>query len=89
MAMFVSGSKHKALEIELLQTRIKLNDQVEKWNALVRRINEKGGEQFLSSNPAKQFTAEELKTLLQLCHPDKHDGKESAKRITQKLLELR
>lgn len=36
-----------------------------------------------------QFNTAEIKTLLSLCHPDRHGGKESAKRITQKLLELR
>ena len=36
-----------------------------------------------------QFTNDEIKTLTSLCHPDKHGGKESAVRITQKLLKLR
>lgn len=35
------------------------------------------------------FSQEELDTLLRLCHPDKHNGRESATRITQKILELR
>ncbi len=30
-----------------------------------------------------------IRTMLSLCHPDKHGGKESATRITQLLLELR
>jgi histidinol dehydrogenase len=102
MAMFVSGSKHRALEVQLFVKALELsalqekhNAQVEKWNALVAEVNRKGGQAFLDFGvridqmPAAQFTADELKTLLQLCHPDKHDGKESAVRITQKLLELR
>lgn len=40
--------------------------------------------------PAKTpFTKDEIRTLIQLCHPDKHGGKESAVTITQKLLKLR
>lgn len=89
MAMFVSGSKYKELELQLWAARFALNAKVEEWNKLVNRINAKGGEAFLNSAPVPQFTADELKTLLQLCHPDKHGGKESAVRITQKLLELR
>jgi hypothetical protein len=33
--------------------------------------------------------ADMLKTLIMLCHPDKHGGKESATRATQYLLSLR
>lgn len=36
-----------------------------------------------------QFTKEEIRTLITLCHPDRHDGKDAAKRMTQKLLALR
>lgn len=36
-----------------------------------------------------QFTPEQLRTLLQLCHPDKHGGKESAVQITQHINSLR
>ena len=42
-----------------------------------------------SSTSAKEFSGEELRTLISLCHPDRHGGKESAVRITQKLLALR
>lgn len=35
------------------------------------------------------FSATELKTLINLCHPDKHQGKQSAVSITQKLLGMR
>jgi len=36
-----------------------------------------------------QFDKKEIKTLISLCHPDKHGGKESAVSITQKLLKMR
>lgn len=35
------------------------------------------------------FSEEEIKTLIRLCHPDKHQGKQSAVSITQKLLGMR
>jgi hypothetical protein len=57
------------------------------WNSLIREINSKGGEEFLNSTP--QFTDDELKQLIMLCHPDKHDGKRSAVEMTQKLNNLR
>lgn len=38
---------------------------------------------------AGQFDDKEIKTLISLCHPDKHGGKESAVSITQKLLKMR
>jgi hypothetical protein len=100
--MFVSGSKYRTLEFKLLAAELqvqdlqqRLNAKIEEWNELVGRINRRGGESFLTYGvtidkiPAPQFTPDELKTLLLLCHPDKHGGKDSAVRITQKLLELR
>lgn len=62
---------------------------IAEWNALVKRINAKGGEQFLEGSSNNQFTEDDIKKLLQLCHPDKHDGKQIAVDMTQKLLQLR
>lgn len=59
-----------------------------RWNALVGRINEKGGEGFLEGESA-QLTQAEIRQLLQLCHPDKHDGKQLAVDMTHRLLQLR
>ena len=64
------------------------NDLMVEWNTLIGRINAKGGESFLNSDPV-QLTQDEIKKLLQLCHPDKHDGKQLAVDMTQRLLELR
>lgn len=55
---------------------------VTKWNALVNQINKKGQQQ-------SQFTQDEIKVLVKLCHPDKHQGNKEAEEITKKLLELR
>ena len=74
-------------EAERLQA--KLGRLLKKWNGLVNRINDLGGEEFLSAPKASQFTAAEIETLINLCHPDKHGGKESANRITAKLLGMR
>lgn len=94
MALFVSGWKYESLRNDLLAEKVhhaklqyRFEQKVLEWNTLVNRINAKGGEAFLNSE--QQFTQDELKTLIQLCHPDKHDGKESAVRITQRLLELK
>lgn len=35
------------------------------------------------------FSEEEIKVLIRLCHPDRHQGKQSAVSITQKLLGMR
>jgi hypothetical protein len=46
-----------------------------------------------SLKPNKELSVvigeEELKTLIYLCHPDKHGGKEVATRMTQMLLDMR
>ena len=65
------------------------SELIAEWNALVKRINAKGGEQFLEGSSNNQFTEDDIKKLLQLCHPDKHDGKQIAVDMTQKLLQLR
>lgn len=36
-----------------------------------------------------QFNKEQVQTLIMLCHPDKHGGKESATRMTQVLIKLK
>lgn len=62
-----------------------------KWNQLVDRVNRAGGEKLLDQ-PAlnsEQFSQDDIRRLLQLCHPDKHDGKESAVEMTKKLNRLK
>lgn len=70
----------------------KYTSLLKEFNTLVDVINKKGGKQFLDHGviaPPAQFTEDEIRTLIQLCHPDKHNGKESAVNITKKLLALR
>jgi NAD dependent epimerase/dehydratase family enzyme len=38
---------------------------------------------------ATQFNRDQLTTLIQLCHPDKHGGKQSAHEVTQVLIAMR
>lgn len=71
--------------------RYKYNSLLNRWNNLVDRVNDAGGEQFLRNGVQTnaQFSQEDIKRLLQLCHPDKHDGKQSAVEMTQKLLKMK
>lgn len=59
-----------------------------KYNQMVREHNEMV-DQFVAGTNGNPFTPEELKILIGLCHPDKHGGKESANKMTQKLLAMR
>ena len=65
-----------------------------KWNSMVDVINARGGQRFLDSGVLPEdanhhFTADDIKTLVRLCHPDKHAGSTAANNITRKLLALR
>ena len=92
--MIVRQSSYEALERQhyaLVRAHDNLidryNNLVDEWNGLVQKINERGGQ--MSNQQNTQFTPDELRTLLSLCHPDRHGGKESATRITQKLIAMR
>lgn len=70
---------------------IQHNLRLEAYNALVRKINDLGGEAFLKhakipKNNVSGFSEEDIRSMINLCHPDKHNGKESATRITQMLI---
>lgn len=94
--------KHKALEsrfnalhdahMNLMQKYTGLHHE---WDNLVARINAKGGERFLkhgviyAGRAPAQLTKDDIKRLLSLVHPDKHNGKQSAVEMTQKLLSMR
>lgn len=87
-------SQYHALRHAYQKLHASKNALMKEWNALVKQINAKGGDEFLEHGVLRprlpaQFTAQELKELVQLCHPDKHGGKESAQRLTAKLNALR
>lgn len=86
--MFVLKSRHEvtlALLNQLNQQYLKL---LREWNAMVDRVNARGGERFLEAS-SPSFTAREIETLIKLCHPDKHGGSKDANEITARLLEIR
>jgi hypothetical protein len=97
--MFVRQSTYEKMHLRALlaEARVNIvserhNAKVRQWNDLVARINALGGEQFLRGGErqvAAQFTADELRSLIQLCHPDKHAGKPIATEMTTKLLAMR
>lgn len=85
--MLVLQSTYDRLRMQLIEVRVELALLTVEWNKLVKKINKKGGEDFLEQKQV--LSKEEIKTLISLCHPDKHNGKKSAVEITQRLLELR
>ena len=90
--MFVLKSTYKKLKEENLFLIFKINEIAFKWGSLVDRINAKGGEKFLSEaqlNKPAILTDDDIKKLLFLCHPDKHDGSKKAEEMTKLLLEMR
>ena len=95
--MFVRASKYHELQVEFLTKHRKYttlldkyNGLLDEWNDLINEINAKGGEAFLKGkNQPTQFTDEEIKKLLILCHPDKHNGKPLATEMTALLNKLK
>jgi hypothetical protein len=89
--MFVSSAKYNDLVRDTSYVVREYRALLSQWNSLVARINKHGGEAIFD-RPAKatpQFTDDEIRSLIQLCHPDRHNGKESAVRMTQKLTGMR
>lgn len=85
--MVFSAARWKRLAEEYQYQHAKL---LKEWNSLVRKINAKGGEAFLESDPKQsQFSKSEIETLVRLCHPDKHNNSQASNEITKKLLSLR
>ena len=95
--MFVSSSKYNRLEAEHMGLSLEHQQLVEKynrlhdmWEELVTEINEKGGRNFLDGKVGNnQLSDEDIKKLIILCHPDKHNGKHIATEMTMLLNKLR
>lgn len=91
--------ERNSLSFDCAIWKIKFFDLQKEWNKLIDKINTKGGQSFLdngvlpdvfgNARSKKQFTDDELRSILQLVHPDKHGGKESAVRITKLINEMR
>lgn len=90
--MFVLESTYKRLQARYRELD-HFNDRLlEKWNRVVQQINAKGGDAFLEKGTLaapNPFSQEDIRRLISLCHPDKHDGKPMAVEMTQKLLSLK
>lgn len=93
--MLVFRSTYDVLELKYLKLRLQYNDLLNRWNqltaqwnTLVNQVNAKGGPSFLR-NESTQFNKQEIRDLIKLCHPDRHDGSELAQVMTRKLLQLR
>ena len=89
--MFVRESTYRQLQQRYKELDRANDVLLDKWNALVLQLNAGGGARFREERsvaPTKVFTNAEVRKLLQLCHPDKHDGKPMAVEMTQKLLTL-
>lgn len=87
--MFVLAKTYRELQAKYWATELARQSLQDEWNALVRKINAKGGRSFLDGDGPKQLDGEDIKRLLMLCHPDKHGGKKMAEEMTQKLLAMR
>ena len=101
--MFVTSGTHnklkdrlKSAELYLESFKIEHNRLITRWNGLVGRINHLGGEDFMdgskphpSAKGSQQFTDSELKSLLQMIHPDKQGASEVSVRMKQKINSLR
>lgn len=83
----LEGERDYAIKKSISFSR-QLDGLIIKWDELVARINAKGGEAFLNSNP-KQLSAREIKKLLMLVHPDKHGASKLSEEMTILLLSLR
>lgn len=78
-----------SMRYELFLSNQETKDAIEKHNVLVRRINRGEFARKVVQQTSTQFTKDELRSLLQLIHPDKHGGKQIAVTLTQKVNELR
>jgi hypothetical protein len=89
--MFTRTSKYNKLKAEKRQAEIKFENLRLKWNQLVERLNRFGGLTALETaakNPP-QFSKDEIKKLIALCHPDKHANSPISNEITARLLKMR
>lgn len=87
--MFVLSSTHDKVRLENLSLQMRLallKLQVAESEVRYRKLrNRVASGEFGQGS----FTPDEIKTLVRLCHPDKHNGSKAANEITQKLLAMR
>jgi len=82
--------KSERLETDNKVLRAKMNNLVTDYNNLIIWIRNRGGLEAIDSKMSKAtFSPDEIKALIRLCHPDKHNGSTVANVITTKLLQMR
>jgi hypothetical protein len=98
--MFVLKSTHNKVTAQLREAiasfhglHAKYTQLFDKYEQLVKQINARGGQEFLDhgslSRRKPPFDQAEIKQLIALCHPDKHDNSKVASDITAKLISMR
>lgn len=85
--MFVRSSTYESLKQQHDSAVRAYNRLLRQWNDIVELINKKGGQDFL--NDGIVFSQQDIKDLLTLCHPDKHQNSETSVRVTKFLLGMR
>lgn len=88
---YISQKEHNRKMLHVIDRHNKVLDD---YNALVRRINKLGGEAFLKkakipNNDISGFSEEDIRSMIYLCHPDKHNSSSASTRITQMLIARR
>lgn len=74
---------------ELRKLRDELTKDRDEWRATAAHYYKLAKGVKPEEAKPTQFNKEQLTTLIQLCHPDKHGGRESANRMTQLLNDMR
>lgn len=98
--MFVTKSRFNELQKELKIVYIEYNKKLNDYHRLMSKhfqlqnyyeqvMKELDDLRYKKENRLHNFSQEDIKILLTLCHPDKHGGNPKANEITVKLLELR
>jgi hypothetical protein len=83
-------SKHALLVSEYTTLSREYHDLVTRWSRMNELLEEKGVPEFIENIRKNQiFSKEEIKVLISLCHPDKHENSKKAEEITKKLLSMR
>lgn len=71
------------LEYQALSARLRAQDAMNDARLAEMRMHE------VQRSPAPKFDDTTLRKLISLCHPDRHNGKQSAQEMTTMLIEMR
>jgi hypothetical protein len=88
--MFVSKAKYETAMEDVSYWFCKYRKLEGKVESLLDTLESYGGlEKLISKKENTGFTDDDLKRLIQLCHPDKHSGSELSKKMTTMLNQKR